>query len=65
MEVDDARRRQGLARALLGAVADWAWRRGARAIYLQVGERNAAARTLYEAAGFRHHHAYAYLVPPA
>ena len=58
-------RRRGLARRLLAEVADWARARGAVSTYLQVAEGNAAARALYERAGFAVHHAYHYRVAPS
>jgi GNAT superfamily N-acetyltransferase len=61
VEVGEDYRRRGLARLLLRAVADWAWSRGASATYVQVGETNDAALTLYRSAGFTPHHFYAYL----
>lgn len=63
MEVDPAYRRQGLAGALVAAVAQWGWQRGARSVQLQVGQNNAEARQLYLASGFTEHHHYAYLAP--
>ena len=50
--VDAARRRQGVGRALLEAVAAEARRRGARRLTLRVLASNEPARRLYEAAGF-------------
>jgi GNAT superfamily N-acetyltransferase len=63
MEVDPEYRRRGLGSSLIAAVAEWAWKQGARSVYLQVGEGNDAARKLYESAGFEYHHSYAYLSP--
>lgn len=63
MEVDPAHRRQGLGSALVAAIADWGFRRGARSIQLQVGETNTPGRELYLAAGLEPHHTYAYLTP--
>ena len=58
-------RRRGLASALLGMVARWALERDARWGVLQVAEHNEAAITLYRRLGFRTHHHYEYLRPPA
>jgi N-acetylglutamate synthase len=63
MEVDPRHRRQGLARALVAAIAEWGWERGARSLQLQVGEDNQEARALYRACGLQEHHTYAYLTP--
>ncbi len=49
---------------MLGAVAEWALERGDRSAYLQVAERNAAARALYGAVGFTAHHGYHYRIGP-
>jgi ribosomal-protein-alanine N-acetyltransferase len=45
-------RRQGIGRALLGAVTRDAVERGTGELYLEVRESNHAARTLYEANGW-------------
>lgn len=45
-------RRLGLGRALLDALVDLARSRGARCVFLEVRESNAAARALYASAGF-------------
>ncbi|MEI8105722.1 MAG: GNAT family protein [Actinomycetes bacterium] len=50
--VDAAARRQGVGGALLAAAASEARRRGARRLTLRVLGENAAARALYESAGF-------------
>jgi GNAT superfamily N-acetyltransferase len=63
MEVDPQYRRQGLASALIAAIAEWGWQHGARSLQLQVGETNEVAKQLYLAAGFEPHHSYAYLTP--
>jgi ribosomal protein S18 acetylase RimI-like enzyme len=52
MWVDPACRRQGVARALIDRAADWARSRGAGELVLWVVDRNAAARRLYQRAGF-------------
>jgi GNAT superfamily N-acetyltransferase len=57
-------RRRGLGTVLLGAVASWAARSGASSTYLQVADTNAAARRLYDGAGFALHHRYDYLQAP-
>jgi GNAT superfamily N-acetyltransferase len=63
MDVDPEYRRRGLAGALIAAIAEWGWQRGARSLQLQVGETNEVALKLYEASGFTAHHNYAYLTP--
>jgi ribosomal-protein-alanine N-acetyltransferase len=50
--VAPAWRRHGLARELISAVSDEARTRGARHIFLEVAEDNAAARALYADEGF-------------
>ena len=50
--VDPEYRRQGIARALLDAAIDESRSRGARRLTLRVFAPNAAARALYDAAGF-------------
>jgi ribosomal protein S18 acetylase RimI-like enzyme len=50
--VDPARQRRGIGRALIDAAATEARRRGARRLTLRVFSPNAAARALYESAGF-------------
>lgn len=52
LAVAPAARRQGLARALLAAMAARAAGAGAAALFLEVGVGNAAARALYVGAGF-------------
>jgi [ribosomal protein S18]-alanine N-acetyltransferase len=51
--VDPQCRRSGLGRGLLTAALDEAARRGARQIFLEVGEDNLAGRGLYATLGFR------------
>ena len=46
-------RRQGVGRALLQSVRDWAQERGADGISLQVAAANARGRKFYEDLGFR------------
>jgi GNAT superfamily N-acetyltransferase len=64
VEVDPAFRRRGLARVLLGAVARWAWSRGALSTYLQTAETNGPAQALYLSSGFVPHHRYDYVREP-
>ena len=52
MAVDAASRRQGVGRALLDALIDWARSRDAAAMVLEVRSTNLAAQELYAAAGF-------------
>jgi N-acetylglutamate synthase len=63
LEVDPDYRRAGLAGALIAAIAEWAWQRGARSTFVQVGEANEAGHRLYLSSGFAPHHTYAYLTP--
>lgn len=58
VEVDPARRRRGLATAVMAALARRALDEGASAAWLQVEDDNAGARALYERMGFAAHHAY-------
>ena len=60
VEVAPAQRRQGLAQAVLVALATWADTLGAHSCYLQVSVDNAAALELYQRAGFVDHHRYHY-----
>jgi N-acetylglutamate synthase len=64
IEVDPRHRRRGLARALTAALARQAAARGARSLYLQVEDGNAAARALYHRIGFTDHHGYHYRIAP-
>lgn len=65
VEVDPARRRQGLAGLVMAALARRALAEGASAAWLQVEEDNAAARALYTGLGFTAHHAYHHYREPA
>ncbi|KAB1987779.1 GNAT family N-acetyltransferase [Streptomyces triticiradicis] len=58
VEVDPDRRRQGLATAVMAALAGRALEEGASAAWLQVEADNAGARELYARMGFAPHHAY-------
>jgi N-acetylglutamate synthase len=64
VEVAPARRRQGLATAVMAELARTALAEGASAAYLQVESGNAAARALYDGLGFADHHAYHYRRAP-
>ena len=58
VEVDPEQRRQGLATAVMAALARRALDEGASAAWLQVEADNAGARALYDGMGFAAHHAY-------
>jgi N-acetylglutamate synthase len=58
VEVAPAARRRGLARHMIGVLAQWAGELGASTAYLQVEERNEPAVALYRRLGFRSHHHY-------
>ncbi|MFC8831551.1 GNAT family N-acetyltransferase [Streptomyces sp. NPDC057137] len=58
VEVDPARRRQGLASAVMRALAGRALEEGASAAWLQVESDNEAAGALYDGMGFATHHRY-------
>ncbi|MEW1545101.1 GNAT family N-acetyltransferase [Streptomyces tsukubensis] len=58
VEVDPARRRLGLARAVMAALAGRALEEGASAAWLQVERENTAAGALYAGMGFTTHHSY-------
>jgi len=65
IEVSPGHRRRGLARVVMAALLEWAAELGATTAYLQVLGDNEPALALYEVLGFKTHHAYAYLTPPA
>jgi ribosomal-protein-alanine N-acetyltransferase len=50
--VDPARRRRGVARALMTAATGWAEVAGAQSMFLEVAEDNPAALALYDELGF-------------
>ncbi|WP_327383430.1 MULTISPECIES: GNAT family N-acetyltransferase [unclassified Streptomyces] len=56
--VDPAHRREGLATAVMAALARRALEEGASAAWLQVETDNPGARALYDGLGFATHHAY-------
>jgi ribosomal protein S18 acetylase RimI-like enzyme len=61
--VEPAHRRQGLARAVLGALLEWGAEQGALTVWLHVETDNEPAIALYESLGLEVHHACRYLVP--
>ncbi|MGW6565379.1 GNAT family N-acetyltransferase [Streptomyces sp. NPDC054975] len=63
VEVDPAYRRQGLATAVMAALARQALDEGASAAWLQVESDNDGARAMYEAMGFAVHHHYHHYRP--
>ncbi|MBT0770426.1 GNAT family N-acetyltransferase [Kineosporia sp. J2-2] len=65
LEIAPAWRRRGLATALVGTIAEWGWKHGARSLFLQVAESNEKALAAYAKAGFTRHHRYSYLAPPS
>jgi ribosomal protein S18 acetylase RimI-like enzyme len=65
VEVIPSHRRQGLATAVMGALARQAAQEGATAAYLQVEAGNQGARALYDRLGFTDHHGYHYRRPAA
>ena len=64
IEVAPGHRRRGLATAVTALLAAQAAARGAGQVYLQVEDRNAAARALYGRIGFSAHHDYHYRIAP-
>jgi GNAT superfamily N-acetyltransferase len=64
VEVDPALRRQGLATAVMAALALRAVQEGASGAYLQVEAENEGARSMYDRLGFTTHHAYHYRRAP-
>ena len=58
VEVVPAARRRGLARHVIGALAQWAGQLAASTAFLQVEEHNEAALALYGRLGFTTHHRY-------
>lgn len=57
-----ARRRRGLATAVIAQLLDWGHQHGARSAYLQVMAANAPARALYNRLGFAETYRYWYRV---
>ena len=65
LEVQPSARRTGLGLAVVAALVEWGAEQGATTAYLQVLDGNEAALSLYARLGFRTHHRYCYLTPPA
>jgi N-acetylglutamate synthase len=63
MWVAPEQRGRGIARALLGTLAEEAAGLGCVSMHLQVDSGSSRAIVLYEGAGFRTHHSYVYLSP--
>jgi GNAT superfamily N-acetyltransferase len=61
--VDPDHRRQGIASAIVSAVARAALEEKLRAVYLQVSETDTGALAFWEELGFVRHHDYTYLSP--
>ncbi|MEV5694104.1 GNAT family N-acetyltransferase [Micromonospora globbae] len=64
IEVLPAARRQGLARRMIRALADWGAAAGATHAFLQVEQHNTGAVALYQRLGFTTHHTYRTRVAP-
>ncbi|MET8349891.1 GNAT family N-acetyltransferase [Micromonospora sp. NPDC005206] len=64
IEVLPEARRQGLARTVIAALADWGGSAGATHAFLQVEQHNTAAVALYRRLGFTTHHTYLTRVAP-
>ncbi|MDB5614451.1 MAG: Acetyltransferase family protein [Devosia sp.] len=62
---DQARRRQGLAGAMMRSGLAWAKSEGATVAALAVGADNAGAQALYAGLGYTHQYDYAYRIPAA
>ncbi|MDH3606526.1 MAG: GNAT family N-acetyltransferase [Acidimicrobiia bacterium] len=64
MQTAATHRRQGLARAVLAALMEWARPVGARQVFLQVHPENQPALALYGSLGFESQYEYWYRQPP-
>ncbi len=60
---DPARRRQGLAAAMMRTGLCWAYETGARFAALNVQADNTAAKALYASLGYTHQYDYSYRIP--
>lgn len=65
IHVTPEHRRHGLATQVVAGLLAWGAERGATTAWLHVESDNEAAVALYERSGFRSHHSYRYLSPPA
>jgi ribosomal protein S18 acetylase RimI-like enzyme len=65
LAVREDARRQGIARAMLGALADWAAGQGARCLWLEVEDENGPALALYRELGLERVGGYSYLTAPS
>jgi ribosomal protein S18 acetylase RimI-like enzyme len=65
MATEPAARRRGVARAVLGALAEWSQQQAARGLYLQVERDNTAAQALYASLGFSRSHGYHFRIASA
>lgn len=63
LQVDPARRREGLGTAVVAELLDWGASRGATTAWLHVEVGNVPALALYERLGFVIHHSDRYLAP--
>ena len=64
MATDPGHRRQGLARRVLAALAEWGAEQGASTLWLHVETDNAPALALYGSLGLRSHHTCRYYAAP-
>ncbi|WP_213452639.1 GNAT family N-acetyltransferase [Rhizomonospora bruguierae] len=64
IDVRPEARRRGVARHLIGALAQWAAGEGAIEAFLQVEEHNEPAKALYRDLGFTTHHTYVTRIAP-
>jgi N-acetylglutamate synthase len=63
LEVEEASRRRGHARTLMGGLLAAGAEAGAHTVWLEVADHNVPALRLYAGLGFRRHHRCRYLAP--
>lgn len=63
VHVEPARRRGGLARAVVSSLLEWGAEQGASTAWLHVESDNEPATALWESLGFRTHHDHRYVAP--